>query len=130
MKAIPPLLTLATDSRTTTGPACGSGTSTRTYTYDSQQKLTQIVQGSSTTIYSLWDGAGRPTLGMRTGGSQLSYTYDDAARIMTVRTTSAGISSVAAITFDARGIEIQEVDAGSVTTTTTWTIGSTGTACK
>jgi YD repeat-containing protein len=125
-----PLLTLATQSTTTVGPACGSGTSTRLYSYDAQRRVTQFVQGGQTTTYSAWDAEGRPTTGAAANGT-LSNTYDDATRTATLSTQAAGGTSSVRLTYDANGIELSELDtSGPVATTTTWTINATGQACK
>jgi len=127
VKVIPPL-TLATQSITTGGPACGSGTSTRVYSYDSQQRLTRYTQGSGTGTYSGWDSAGRPTVETLSSGASILYAYNDAARTTTVTTTSpGGMSGVVTLTYDANGILLQEAGNGG---TTTWTTLSTGKICK
>jgi hypothetical protein len=129
--AVIPLKTLATQSTTTIGPACGaSGSSTRTYSYDSQRRLTQFVQSGQATTYNAWDAAGRPTQGA-SPSETLTNTYDDATRTATLVTQASGATTTAKLTYDTNGIELSQLTtSGPVNTLTTWTTSATGQVCK
>jgi YD repeat-containing protein len=129
VRVIPPL-TLVTATSTTGSAACGSGTSSVTYSYDSQRRLTQFTTPGGPTTYTAWDSSGRPTAGTYSGSS-LSYVYNDGARTLTLTTISGAVTSVDTITFDANGTNIMEVvRTGSNVSTTTNTIASTDRVCK
>jgi hypothetical protein len=130
VSVIPPVFHSTTSVSTNSG-ACGAGTATQTYTYDSQRRLTQLSGPGSVTTYTAWDGSGRPTTGS-TGGQTISITYDDANRSWTTTTTASnGSKSVGTLTFDANGNQIRNVVvSGNVTTTTTFNNTATATVCK
>ena len=101
----------------------GSGTSTQSIRRPQlRDHITRRIRASYTR------GTARcPTTGTQTGGVSLSNAYDDAART-TTQTTG---STVVTLTYDANGINtLQVTKSGPVTTTTTWTIMSTATACQ
>jgi hypothetical protein len=96
VSVIPPLQRALGTTTTLTGSALNS-TGTSTLTYDAQKRLisavaTTISAGqsvTSTTTYTAWDSAGRPTVAS-SSGSGTTYTYDNATR--TQLTTTAGVS--------------------------------------
>ena len=126
VKVVPPRL-LARGTTTTIAGANRS-TSTATNTYDSQRRLlttTSVESGSgrtTTTRYTAWDTAGRPTAGT-TGASSFTHVYNDAARTQT--SMSSGVSCTN--TFDANGNPVSGVCPGSVSK---WTIVSTAQICR
>jgi YD repeat-containing protein len=123
---------LVTQSTSTSGPGCGSAaiTSTITYSYDAQRRLTQAVQGGQTITYTAWDSAGRPTAGNSTGGMSISHVYVDAARTDTVTTISNSSTTTVRLTYDANGILLSEVYLTGPSHTVTWTTASTNMVCS
>ena len=131
VRVIPPI-SLATTAVNTNSGACGAGTATTTYVYDSQRRVTQLTNGTSaTTTYTAWDSSGRPTAGT-SGGATLSLVYDDGARTYTTtQSPPGGTQSVSTLSFDANGAQTKIVLVqGGVTTTTTFTNLATATVCK
>src|SRR5439155_4264442 len=120
-------LTTQTMSSSCAGAAA---TSTRTYTYDGQRRVTQVVQDGQTTTYTAWDSAGRPTAGVISGGPSLSDVFDDASRTDVSTSINKGVTTIARLTYDANVILLSEVHLTGPPHTITWTINSTGTVCK
>jgi YD repeat-containing protein len=126
---VPPLTRASRIERSAS--ACGTG-NTVTFTYDAQNKVTQLVDKSSTTTYTAWDSFGRPAAGTITGGPlpfSITITYDNAAR--TLRQTFLIGSNPPAptlTTFDADGnlIGLSDLTTGTNTVTT---IASTARVC-
>jgi hypothetical protein len=110
----------------TSSCAGAAGTSTRIYMYDGLRRLTQEVQdGQTVETFTAWDSWGRPTAGMRTGGTTFSDVYDNASRTDTSTSISNnGVTTTVRVTYDANGIIL------SPDGIVTWTINSTGTVCK
>ena len=125
VSVVPPLqLALGTTS-TVTGAGSDS-TNTSTLEYDAQKRLISVTAESrpsgqrSTTTYTAWDTAGRPTMGTVLAGRQqstVSMIYDDSRRMQSQ--TSNGITCTQ--TFDANGNHASGSCAGSTATTTVLT---------
>jgi YD repeat-containing protein len=137
VRVVPPLFKALKSNATTTGPA--GRTSETTYTYDSQGRLTkEATAGAPTsTTYTEWDKAGRPTKVQDVGrgfNNTRDVSFDDVQRTRTTRVTPAGRGQVVMTTietFDADGNPIRQVaTAGPSTTTTTITINSTQRICR
>ena len=133
IRVIPPALLRTSDVQTSDGsPACGAGSFQNiTYVYDSQRRLTQIVNGPSTTTYTAWDAAGRPTQGSLPAGTPVTIAYDETARTQTQTSGSGDAAVVVTTTFDPDGTptRVVSVNAG-VTTTTSTQVNSTARICK
>ena len=129
-----PGVTLALSNTQTNSAACGSGSGTVTYSYDSMRRLTGFSSPGGTTTYTAWDSSGRPTTGMFSSGTTISTVYDNTSRTLTqTQTTAAGVKTVNVQSFDANGNQTTVVvlDAGGATTSTaTYNIMSTATVCK
>jgi YD repeat-containing protein len=126
VKSIPPR-TLSLRTTATGGLAF-----TRTNSYDAQRRLTGFVNlgagQTTTTTYTSWDNAGRPTAGAQSNAGTLSITYNDGGRSQT--TVIVGLGTEVA-TFDINGnpaASVRDTGVGPVTTTTT--VGSTASICK
>jgi YD repeat-containing protein len=127
VSAIPPLqLSQATTSTVTGAGAGADSTNTSTLEYDAQKRLISIVAESrpsrmrSTTTYTAWDAAGRPTMATVVAGPQkntVSMSYDDSRRMQSQ--TSNGVTCTQ--TFDANGNPAVGVCGGSTATTTVLT---------
>jgi YD repeat-containing protein len=132
-RVVPPALLRISDVRTSDGsPSCGTASlQTIIYVYDAQRRLTQIVNGPSTTTYTAWDSAGRPTLGTLPIGTPVAIAYDSGARTRTETTGVGAAADVVTTTFDADGTAIKVVsqEAGVARTTTTQ-VTSTARVCK
>jgi len=137
VRVVPPLFKALKSNATTTGPA--GRTSETTYTYDGQGRLTkEATAGAPTsTTYTEWDKAGRPTKVQDVGrgfNNTRDVSFDDVQRTRTIRVTPAGRGQVVMTTietFDADGNPIRQVaTAGPSTTTTTITINSTQRICR
>jgi YD repeat-containing protein len=107
---------------------------TRTFSYDSQRRLTSILftyagAPSTTSTYTAWDASGRPTA-LTIAGKPFEYGYDDVQRVLTITNTSAG--SRQTHTYDANGNLVREVDEapGGGATMTTVTVTRTATVCR
>lgn len=130
-----PGVSLQTMTVTTNGPACGGVTSTVNYNYDASGRLTSFVTMalgvSSTTAYTAWDSAGRPTAGSFPG-TTIANSYDDATRTWIQRQTPAsGGASTTTMTFDANGNQVSVVNtSGNFTSTTTFNTTATNRVCK
>lgn len=130
-----PGVSLQTATTTTNAGACGSGTSTVSYTYDAQRRLTSFTTNalgvSGTTTYTAWDSSGRPTTGSFPG-TTIANVYNDAARtLVQTQTTAGGSVSTGTVTFDANGAQLTSVVvSGANTTTTTYTNTATAQVCK
>jgi len=132
VRVIPPVF-LAVGTTSAGGGACGGGggaAGSLTYHYDSSRRLTGwTASPGTTTTFTAWDSAGRPTTGTTGTGGTISYVYDDGARTST--STSNPGNTVTTLTFDANGNMVKEVVlTGGVTVTTTFDVTSTATVCK
>lgn len=132
-RVIPPAFLRTSDVQTSDGsPSCGTASlQTTSYVYDAQRRLTEIVRGPSTTSYTAWDSAGRPTQGTLPIGTPVTIAYDSTARTRTETTGVGAATNVVTTTFDANGIptKVVTVTAG-VTTTVTTQVSSTARVCK
>ena len=98
VSVIPPLTRSISTTTTISGSVKSVGTST--HTYDAQRRLlrtdsTTTQSGrttKSTTTYTAWDSAGRPTAGSNSAGTRLSFTYDNATRTQVSTTVGSGVS--------------------------------------
>lgn len=130
-----PGISLQTATTTTNSGACGSGTSTVSYTYDAQRRLTSFTTNalgvSGTTTYTAWDSSGRPTTGSFPG-TTIANVYNDTARaLVQTQTTAGGSVSTGTVAFDANGAQLTSVVvSGANTTTTTYTNTATAQVCK
>jgi YD repeat-containing protein len=123
----PPLqLSLGTTTTITGGGAGTDATTDSTPDYDDRKRLISLTAESrpsrqrSTTTYTAWDAAGRPTMGTVLAGRQKStvtMSYDDSRRMQSQ--TSNGITCTQ--TFDANGNPAIGSCAGSTATTTVLT---------
>jgi YD repeat-containing protein len=129
-----PGVTLAVSNTQTNSAACGSGSGTVTFSYDSMRRLTGFSNPGGTTTYTAWDSSGRPTAGVTSTGTTISTVYDDMARALTqTLTTAAGVKTVSVQSFDANGNQttVVELDASGVPKSTlTYNIMSTAQVCK
>lgn len=89
ISVLPPVRRATTTTVTQT--AGGNFTQAINYSYDGQKRLVREDEtgrdGSSTTTYTAWDAAGRPTAGTRvapSGTITLSLTHDEGARSTTI----------------------------------------------
>jgi hypothetical protein len=103
---IPPLTLSSSTTTTISGGTVPPSTGTATRTYDGQKRLltqVSVSQGqTSTTTYTAWDSAGRPTAATVVSGGQStsqSFTYDNATRTQT--SSNAGVTCTQ--TFDQNG---------------------------
>lgn len=110
IRVVPPIARIQKQTRRfTSGPAANADV---TYEYDGarrQTRLSTLVNGNLMVMtYNSWDVVGRPTGGMsssRASTISLKYTYDAAARTMTI----TGPAGVEVDTFNADGNMIHEV---------------------
>jgi hypothetical protein len=121
---VPPLQRSLSTTTTVSGGTSSTGTST--HSYDGQRRLTQTMATSqvagqtvsSTTTYTAWDSAGRPTAGSTVVAgftTAINYTYDNATR--TQSTTTNGVTC--SQTFDANGIPTTGTCSNGASTTFT-----------
>jgi hypothetical protein len=113
---------------------------TLTNSYDTQGRLKKIVNsmrsGSIITLYTAWDGSGRPTAGTLqspASSSTLALSYNDQAGTLTTTTTTGSFVAVGTQTFDANGnptVYVQRSNTGPDVSTTTTTSVSTATVCQ
>jgi YD repeat-containing protein len=136
VSVIPPLKRLVSVIGTTTVNG-RRNTSTGTYTYDSQKRITREASPGTTTTYSAWDGAGRPTRATSTASNgsttTLSMTYEDAARTMTTSNTQAGVTTRCTQAYDVNGNPTSYICTSSVSggaTNGTMSITSTAQVCR
>jgi YD repeat-containing protein len=93
---------------TTISSAVGTVTTTATWTYDAQNRITQRHESNlgTITMFTAWDASGRPTAAHLVGAPDtLAFVYDDSARSQTATTNSpsSGVQSVATLVFDVNG---------------------------
>jgi YD repeat-containing protein len=124
VSVIPPKI--LAQSQLTAPNACGIGNGT--YSYDAQNRLTTYTM-NGVTIYSAWDGSGRPTSGEVVGGPTETYTYNDAARTTTLVQVTAGQTATTIYTYDTNG-NLLSVNVNSGESVTTNTVQSTAQVCK
>ncbi|HWK09714.1 MAG TPA: hypothetical protein VNR64_06680 [Vicinamibacterales bacterium] len=133
IQVIPPRLLRTSEIETASGAAaCGAGAIQNiTYVYDTQRRVTEVLNGSVSTLYSAWDSAGRPTQGTVSSGAPVTIVYDSSGRTQTQTVGTGAAAVVTATTFDTTGTPIKIVtqDAG-VSTTTTTQVNSTTQVCK
>jgi hypothetical protein len=109
IRVIPPIARIQRQTRRfTNGPAANADV---TYEYDSARRQTRLStavnRNLSVMTYNSWDAMGRPTSGVsssRASTVSLKYTYDDAARTMTI----TGPAGVEVDTYDGGGNMIHE----------------------
>ena len=131
IRVVPPIARIQRQTRRfTSGPAANADV---TYEYDGarrQTRLSAVVGGNSmVTTYNTWDAAGRPTGAVsssRASTFSLKYTYDDAARTMTI----TGPAGVEVDTYNADGNMIHEVSTGGGKTDFEIAIVKTGKVCR
>jgi hypothetical protein len=132
---IPPLTYMLRAAGTQTGnPTPG----TVTNSFDANRRITKTVNtsagGESTTTYSAWDSAGRPTEAHDVGkgfSNRRSVTYDDAARTRTTLVNGGPLRTVE--TFDANGNQIETLatsGGAAVASKTAITVVSSQRLCK
>jgi YD repeat-containing protein len=128
VSVIPPVSRLTSQTTTSSG-TCGNGTSSITYTYDAQRRLTQVNSPAGTITFNVWDMFGRPTAGTLSTGGVLTNAYDNAARTQTETQVVRGQTTTNIITYDANGaiVLINNFTSG---TSTTITVLSTATVCR
>lgn len=133
MAANPPL-SRSLGTTTVTTMSGFSLTTTATNSYDDQKRLrstaisADLPQLASTTTFSAWDNAGRPTAGATSGAITFPvvYTYDNIMR--TVRREMG--PNICTVTHDANGILTREQCTGTSPSTTVVTVSATQTICK
>jgi YD repeat-containing protein len=136
VSVVPPLKRLISVSGTVVSG--GSSTSSSgTYTYDSQKRITREVTTGSTTTYSAWDSAGRPTAASTIGSNgqttTLTMSYNDTARTLTTSNTQSGITTSCNQVYDTNGNQISYVCTSSLPaagTNGTTTVTGTAQVCK
>ena len=137
VRVVPPLFKARKATATTTGPT-GRNSET-TYTIDAQGRLTaETTAGTSTTTtYTEWDAAGRPTRVQDVGrgfNNTRTIEYDDVRRTKTTRVAPQGQGQVVVTTvetFDADGNPIRQTAGGGQSTSeTTITVNATQRICR
>ncbi len=136
--AVNPPLSYALSAKVsqTSGPGtAGSGV---TNTFDSSHRITKTVNtsagGESTTSYSDWDQAGRPTRANDVGkgfNNIRTISYDDSARTKTTVVNGGPLRTVE--TFDVNGSQIETLataGGAAVTTKTVITVVASQRICK
>jgi hypothetical protein len=136
--AVNPPLNYAQTTTATTAASGGTFKGSVTNTFDANRRLLKTtnvaVSGESTTTYSEWDQAGRPTRANDVGkgfNNVRVISYDDAARTRTTVVNGGPLRTVE--TFDADGNQIETMaSAGgtAVQTKTVVTITASHRACK
>ncbi len=127
-----PGVTLAIGNLTTNSGPCGPSIASVAFSYDTQRRLVQSTGVEGTTTYTAWDGSGRPTAGGTSTGISISNVYDNTARTVTQTAAANGTEKVSTTTYDGNGNQTQVVirEAGTTTSTTTFTNGLTAMVCK
>lgn len=124
--SVNPPLNLALGTTTTVTGAGLNTTSTSALSYDSRRRLTGITAApqpggqASTTVYTAWDAAGRPTAATLTAGRQVTaqtISYDDGARTQSMTTNGVTCTQ----TFDGNGNPAVGRCGGSTAVTTVLT---------
>jgi len=137
VRVVPPLFKALKAVATATGP--GSRNTETIFTYDSQGRLQKEVTAgaASTTTYTEWDEAGRPTRVRDTGpgfNNTRAVSYDDGQRTRTTRVIPDGQTQPVVTTvetFNADGNPVRQVaNGGPSSSTTTITIHSTQRVCR
>jgi YD repeat-containing protein len=137
VRVVPPLFKALKAVATATGP--GGRNSETTFTFDSQGRLQKEVTtgAQSTTTYTEWDEAGRPTKVRDTGpgfNNTRIVSYDDTLRTRMTRVIPEGQSAAVVTTvetFNADGNPVrQTATGGPAASTTTITINSTQRVCR
>jgi hypothetical protein len=133
-----PPLNYAQMTTAATAVAGGSFKGTVTNTFDANRRIVKTVNigvsGESTTTYSDWDQAGRPTRANDVGkgfNNVRVISYDDAARTRTTVVNGGPLRTVE--TFDVNGNQIETLATAGGTamqTKTTVTITASHRACK
>ncbi|MGH9385571.1 MAG: hypothetical protein ACRD2N_14915 [Vicinamibacterales bacterium] len=110
---VPPLVYAVSLSGTQTGNR-GQSSSSSTNEFDGNRRIAKTVNksegGDSTTTYSAWDAAGRPTRASDVGrgySNTRSISYDDVARTRTTIVNAGPLRTVE--TFDADGNQIATI---------------------
>jgi hypothetical protein len=125
VSVIPPLNRALGTTTSVTGTT-GNSTGTSTLSYDSQRRLVTIAAVSqpggttSTTTYTAWDSAGRPTAGTQVSSGSttaVTYAYNDSTRTQTI--VSSGQTCTQ--TFDQNGNPSVGICGGATATTTVLT---------
>jgi YD repeat-containing protein len=138
VSVIPPLMRPLSVSGTTTSGGTTT-TSSGTFTYDAQKRITrQAYVGGTTTTYSAWDSAGRPTAATAVGSNgqttTLTMTYDNNARSMTTANVQGGVTTSCTQSYDVNGnpttYECSSSIANAGTTNGTTTVASTAQLCR
>ena len=134
---IPPLTYVLTAGGTQSGNRASS-TGGVTNTFDANRRITRTLNSSSgsesTTTYTAWDAAGRPTEAHDVGkgfSNRRSIGYDDVAKTRTTIVNGGPLRTVE--TFDANGNQIETVTTSggmAVASKTAITIGSSQRICK
>jgi hypothetical protein len=131
---VPPLRrSLRTDS-TIKGPR-GTTTSTVVNSYDRQHRHveeagTASAGQKSTTTYTSWDAAGRPTAGRTVHPgvtTALAISYNDATRTQTTTSTGGGLRMTCSMQFDANGNQLSTRCLGSAASSSNATTRTTAT---
>jgi hypothetical protein len=110
IRVIPPIARIHRQTRRfASGPAANADV---TYEYDGARRQTRLSTAVNNNLmvmtYNGWDAVGRPTGGVSSSKAStvsLKYTYDDAARTMTI----AGPAGVEVDTYNADGNMIHEI---------------------
>jgi YD repeat-containing protein len=137
VRVVPPLFKALKAAATATG--AGARNSETTFAFDSQGRLQKetTTGAPSTTTYTEWDEAGRPTKVRDTGpgfNNTRIVSYDDVQRTRTTRVIPDGQTQPAVTTvetFNADGNPVRQVTSGGPSSsTTTITINSTQRVCR
>ncbi len=134
---IPPLNYALTTVGTQTSNR-GTTTGSVTNTFDANRRIVKTVNtstsGDSTTSYTAWDAAGRPTGATDVGkgfNNTRTISYDDAARTKTTVVNGGPLRTVE--TFDADGIQIETLatsGGAAVASKTAITVTASQRLCK
>jgi hypothetical protein len=118
----------------------GNSSATDIYSYDAQKRPTRLeiqMNGGPfvTTIYTDWDGQGRPVAYNGSSASCASssgaMSYDDAARTVTSTGSGCAGSSILTTTYDSNGnlLQLAFSSRGTTTYSTTSTVTATAAVC-
>ena len=133
----PPLVYVASTAATQVGSR-GKTSGGTTNTFDGNRRIIKTLNtsasGESTTTYTAWDAAGRPTQASDVGrgfSNTRAISYDNVARTRTTVVNGGQLKTVE--TFDANGLQIATETtsvAQSMASKTTVTIAASQSVCK
>lgn len=133
----PPLSYVLSSAGTQTGSR-GKSSGSVTNTFDSNRRIVKTVNtsgnGESTTTYTAWDAAGRPTRASDVGkgfSNTRAISYDDAARTRTTVVNGGPLRTVETLSADGNQIATLTTSGGAtLATKATVTITASQSVCK